>query len=177
NGIRGYPSSPEMGLAIMPQHSKNSAARILAAERRTQALALRRAGKHYSEIAAALGCSESRAHQIVTLELERINTERSEQAEAVRTLELQRLDVLLGAVWEKAQAGDVQAIDRVLSIQARRAKLLGLDAPSKVAHTTPDGTRSVAPPVRTAAEMSDDELANVIARDGSPGVDAPPEGA
>ena len=35
-------------------------------------------------------------------------------------------------VWKQAKDGHLGAIDRVLKIQERRAKLLGLDAPSKV---------------------------------------------
>jgi len=36
-------------------------------------------------------------------------------------------------------AGDTHAIDTMLRIEARRAKLLGLDAPSKVEQSTPEG--------------------------------------
>jgi len=44
------------------------------------------------------------------------------------------LDELQDAVWETAADGDLHALDRVLAIMARRAKLLGLDAP----HGTPE---------------------------------------
>jgi hypothetical protein len=35
-------------------------------------------------------------------------------------------------VWTKALNGDVRAVDSVLRIMERRAKLLGLDAPTKI---------------------------------------------
>jgi hypothetical protein len=54
-----------------------------------------------------------------------------EPAEAVRELEAMRLDALLQALWGKALDGDVLVIDRVLKIMDRRARLLGLDAPTK----------------------------------------------
>jgi hypothetical protein len=57
-------------------HSKNSPRRILAAERRTQALTLRKQGLTYARIAEALGISEPRAHRIVTYELQRLRTMR-----------------------------------------------------------------------------------------------------
>ena len=37
------------------------------------------------------------------------------------------------AIWPAALAGDLFAIDRVLKVMSRRAKLLGLDQPKKVA--------------------------------------------
>jgi hypothetical protein len=112
-------------------HSKASAVRIRAAERRSEALRLRKGGTTYAQIGRELGVSEQRAHRIVTQELARLNAERAEQAAEVTRLELERLDVLLAGVWAKAQAGDGPAIDRVLSIMGRRAKLLGIDAPEK----------------------------------------------
>jgi hypothetical protein len=158
----------------MPQ-SKASATKIHAAERRTKALELRKQGRTYAEIGAALGCSEQRAHAIVTAELGRLNRDRAEQAEAVRRLELDRLDALQAGVWDAAKGGDAQAIDRVLSIMARRAKLMGLDAPTKTAFTDPSGRKSVAVPV-SAQELSDDDLARIAAGGGG-GAAAPPPGA
>jgi hypothetical protein len=54
---------------------------------------------------------------------------------------------LLKAMWSKAMKGDVARVDRCLRIMERRAKLLGLDAPSKQEHTGKDGG---AIPVRVA---------------------------
>jgi len=50
-----------------------------------------------------------------------------EPFEAIRTLELVRLDELMVPIYERAIGGDVSAVDAVLSIQVRRARLLGLD--------------------------------------------------
>lgn len=43
------------------------------------------------------------------------------------------------------------AIDRLLKIQERRARLLGLDKPTKVASTNPDGSKQAAPFVIVAS--------------------------
>jgi len=50
----------------------------------------------------------------------------------LRALELLRLDELLNALWDTAIAGDLKAVDRVLKVMERRAKLLGLDAPFEI---------------------------------------------
>ena len=50
-----------------------------------------------------------------------------EPLEQLRSLELLRLDELIGAIYEQALAGDIAAIDRVLAISYRRARLMGLD--------------------------------------------------
>jgi hypothetical protein len=58
----------------------------------------------------------------------------------VRQLELARLDRWLLQLNGPIMAGSLEAMDRGLKIMTRRAQLLGLDAPAKVAPTTPDGT-------------------------------------
>ena len=40
-----------------------------------------------------------------------------------------RLETLLEAIWDAACRGELQAIDRVLRVLDRQAKLLGLDLP------------------------------------------------
>jgi hypothetical protein len=90
-------------------------------------LELRLAGLSYADIGDRMGVSSPRAFQLVSGELARLNEKRAETAEAVTRIELERLDRLLATVWEKAEAGDLAAIDRVLAIQQRRAKLQGLD--------------------------------------------------
>ncbi len=111
--------------------SAASAKRILAAQRRIQALDLRLQGKTYRQIGEAMDCSEQRAHKLVTCELARLNARRAEQVEELTRLEVERLDALLAAVWDGAMKGRRTCIDRALAIAQRRAKLLGLDAPSR----------------------------------------------
>jgi hypothetical protein len=112
-------------------HSRSSPTRVQAAERRSKALELRKSGLTFAQIGRALGCSEQRAHKVVTEELGRLNSQRAEQAAEVTRLELQRLDDLLLGLWDSAKAGDLQAVDRALKIMERRARLLGIDAPEK----------------------------------------------
>jgi hypothetical protein len=115
-------------------HDAGGEPRIFLAQRPvgcTKALDLRKAGKTYAEIGQVLGVSEQRAHKVVTEELARLNRERVEAATDVCRLELGRLDTLLAGVWEAAKGGDVVAIDRVVKLMERRARLAGLDKPVK----------------------------------------------
>ena len=54
-----------------------------------------------------------------------------EPAEEARELDRIRLDALLAAVWPKAMDGDLDAVASALRVLARRAKLLGLDLPTR----------------------------------------------
>jgi hypothetical protein len=54
-----------------------------------------------------------------------------EDVTSYRTLEAERLNALQVAIWDRAIEGDLKALDRVLAVMARRAKLLGLDQPSR----------------------------------------------
>src|SRR5579884_1106966 len=119
--------------------NKRSARRIEAAQRRLNALTLRKAGQTFEAIGEALGVSAVRAFQLVDEELRAINAQRAEQAAELIRLEQERLDALQSAVWPKAESGDLDAVSVVLKISARRSKLLGLDAPTKIAPTSPDG--------------------------------------
>lgn len=109
--------------------SRTSERRICAVDRQRQALQLRAAGLSYRAIADQLGyAGPSGAFKAVISALD--DTVR-EPAREVRVLELERLDRLLAGVWEKATAGDIQAVAAALRVMERRARLLGLDAPDK----------------------------------------------
>lgn len=101
------------------------------AERDAAASRLRAEGRAYREIAERLGFADpSGARRAVERGLDAI---RAEGAEALRELELHRLDQLHQRAWSELTRDDedsqpLQAIDRLLKIQERRARLLGLDA-------------------------------------------------
>ncbi len=99
------------------------------ADRWRRAVELRRAGLTYQRIADELGWkSISSAYDAVQGAL---RASIVEPAATVRALELERLDALLAGLWELARNGQTDAIDRVLKVMDRRAKLLGLDAATK----------------------------------------------
>lgn len=112
---------------------RTNARALNARQRELKALEMRMAGQPYSRIAAALGYrGRSSAYTAVMRVLER---REQEPAERVRLLELQRLERLLLTYWQRAtrqRTPDINAAKLCLDILARRARMLGLDAPVKV---------------------------------------------
>lgn len=128
------------------------AVRVAAREREALALRLRAAGATYAQIGARLGgISESRACHIVRRALARVV---HEPAEELRELEGARLDLMQREAMRvlrrrhvvvshgRIVRGDdgrplvddgptLAAIGQLLRIQERRARLFGLDAPTK----------------------------------------------
>ena len=114
---------------------------IRARERELEAVRLRRAGVEYHDIGDKLGISESGAYECVRRVLARVVTEANETGAENLALDLQRVNVMLVGLWPKVLAGDPQAIVAALRVLERRARMLGYDAPAKVAPTTPDGEK------------------------------------
>jgi len=110
--------------------SKTSKRRIKAVERQRDALELRKAGATYQQIADQLRFrGPSGAYKSVMSALKKTL---QEPARDVRLLELSRLDALYVEVYRMARQGVLGAVDRCLRIMERRARLMGLDAPSQV---------------------------------------------
>jgi hypothetical protein len=144
----------------MPKGARRPTAKsmVLAKSRELECLALRKAGATYDQIAEKTGLAREGARLAVSRALKSLAEATTEAAEEVRQLELDRLDAMLLGLWQKAQRGDTAAIDRVLKIQERRARLLGLDAVVKVDVTTSEGIDAplfvplVQPPAPTDGE-------------------------
>lgn len=114
---------------MVAEHKPLKTEQSQAVDRQRQALELRRRGLSYARIAQHLDyASASGAHQAVQRGL---TTTLQEPADDLRNLELARLDAMHQALWPRAVKGNVWAVDRVLSIMQRRARLLGLDAPKQ----------------------------------------------
>lgn len=92
--------------------------------RQVEALSLRRTGLSYSKVGERLKITEQGAYQLVSRGLKAMATELSSE---IVQLERIRLDDLLAAIWTRVERGDLDAIDRVLKIAERRAKLEGID--------------------------------------------------
>jgi len=109
--------------------SKTSQRRVAATKRQAAAMELRGKGYTFEKIAEELGYrGPSGAFRAVSAGLSKTLRE---PASSLRVLESERLDRLLEGVWKKAAAGNVQGVRAVLAILERRAKLWGLDAPTR----------------------------------------------
>lgn len=121
------------------------------AERRSTVLDLRRQGWPFRRIAEELDISPSLAHNDYTIALKALVP--VEDIEAMRRLEADRLDhatVLAFQIIEEPKAPvatRLAALDRLLALSARRAKMFGLDAPAQVEHS---GSVEVVTPTRLA---------------------------
>lgn len=113
----------------MTTESTTSPRKLRAHERATEAIKLRRLGLTYEEIGERLGISKAQAWKSCARFLATVPIE---DVEAVRTIELDRLDLVVKVLMPKVVAGDLQAIDRLLRVMERRAKMQGLDAPTKI---------------------------------------------
>ena len=105
--------------------------RLRGTAKKRRALELKITGLTYRQIADELDYrSPASAHAAV---MRALRETLAEPAEELRQLEVGRLDALLEAVWADAMTGKLPAVDRVLRIGERRAKLLGLDLPPEPA--------------------------------------------
>lgn len=129
------------------KRNASSAGKLSKAEKSAQVLELRKAGASYRAIARQVGISEAYAHRLVHEQLSKLAEKTGDDATAVRHLELARLDEMLLGVWPQARKGHHQAVASALRIMERRAKVVGIDAPVKHAHTDPTGNEERAFPV------------------------------
>jgi len=102
-------------------------ARTRTAHKRAEVVRLVQAGLSFEVIAEQVGYADRttayKAWRDACKETVRVPTQE------VVNLELERLDALQAGLWDKAVAGDFQAVDRALAILTRRSRLLGLDVP------------------------------------------------
>ncbi len=138
-------------------HSKMSADKLISLERESQAIALRREGKRYDEIGKQLGVDQSTAWRLVQRAYKRVIKQNDSAADFQRKLDLDRCDTAIKALWPSVEAGKTRAVEVLMSVLKRRADLLGLDAPTKIAPTTPDGANEY-------NRLSDDDLHREIAK-------------
>lgn len=121
------------------------ARKVRSQENRARAVEYRKMGMTYEAIAQQLRITRQAAHKTVHKAMSEVQTRQYEDASIVKVMELENLDRLQLAAWPGAMKGNHLLIDRVLKIQERRAKLLGLDAPEKKALNDASGEHSYDP--------------------------------
>ena len=110
------------GVKAKPNTSSTSPRTIRAAQRRAEAINLRKQGYSYREIGEHLGVSTAQAARDIETALAEITLE---PARELLKLELQRCDDLMAAHYARACDGDVTATNTVLRVMAHRAMLMG----------------------------------------------------
>lgn len=104
-----------------------------------ECLELRRQGLTYRAIGERLGISHPAAYQHVKAALREIAEQSAETAEEIVNLELERIDRAMVGLDPKIADGDEKAVQAMVKLMDRRARYLGLDSPTKIAPTSPDG--------------------------------------
>ncbi len=114
---------------------------------RHKCLDLRLKGYNLREIAEQAGLkSKSTVAHHINEALADLHDETLEITEKRRIIEVNRIESWLKAMETKVLAGEESAINTAIRLSERLAKLYGLDAPTKVAETKPDGTPLAEPP-------------------------------
>lgn len=142
---------------IVSAHGRPVGEETRLADIRAECMRLRRDGKSYRKIAAALGIDPHTAWDHVQAELRDIRERTREDTDAVRDIEIQRIDEAMDALGSGIRAGDVPSVMAMVKLQERRAKLLGLDAPTKVERTE----RHIVTP-EEVAKMDDRDILGVL---------------
>jgi hypothetical protein len=120
------------------------------------------------EIAALLRsqgvpASKSTVENDLRAELARHQAEIAAKGDEARQVELARLDRMHNALWASLGSDDrdlrIGAVKALARVQERRSRLLGLDAPTKIAPTNPAGDQ----PYQSMdlSKLSDEQLAAV----------------
>ena len=99
-------------------------------EKQNEVVKLRRGGLTWDLIAQRVGYADpSGAQRAFEAANKRVI---AEDIAEIRTLETERLDLAQSAIWGKVLQGDNPSIANLLRIMERRAKLLGLDQPTRI---------------------------------------------
>jgi hypothetical protein len=120
----------------MPKKPKKSLSII---DRRRRAAQLRRSGATLESVATVISrefklpnYDRRRCHEDIQFALAELNREYCLDSESLRQEHLQILDRLQFALWDKAIAGDVKAVDSINRLLERKAKLCGIDFPIRL---------------------------------------------
>ena len=122
-------------------------------DKEVKVLELRRAGLTWQRIAEETGYAD---HTGAYAAYKRaIKRTMQQPADELREQEIDRIDRLQLALWPKAMKGDERSISTIVRLMERRAKLLGLDAPTRIQQdvTTWTGDESIDRAVRDLAAL------------------------
>lgn len=114
-------------------------AEMVIEKRRASVVQLRVAGWNIRDIAAHLDVSVGTVHGDLSEVLVRTREQANDNVKVERELSIQRLELAIKKIWPAVEAGNLDAVDRLTRLEARLAKLQGLDAPTKQELSGPDG--------------------------------------
>ena len=110
---------------------------ILMAKRRNKVWELMKGGNDYRSIvrkleSGGISTSISTVSRDVRFILDQLHERTITDAADFRSVELGRLEKMIEILWPMVLTGDIDAMNQVLKISARKAKLFGLDSPELI---------------------------------------------
>jgi hypothetical protein len=133
----------------------------------TKAFEMRKGGATTRQIGRALNRTHGTVSKWLQTVSKQLAAERIEDGRAILEVELARLDAATMAVMplvnHQNQELALKAVDRLVRIGERRSKLLGLDAPTKVAPTNPGGDEPWNPMDAMTSEQLAERAATLLA--------------
>jgi hypothetical protein len=114
-----------------------------------------------------VGIGKTRAFQLIKQALDEAIGDQSEAAHRLVALEMLRLDDMTKGLYVAARKGEPPAVNSMLNVMDRRAKLAGLDAPTRTDATF--SGKAGAPPIQIKESMDDaskrfvDKVARAVA--------------
>jgi hypothetical protein len=111
---------------------REDAKKLKAAERRIQALEMRKRGMSYRSIGEVLGVSHTMAAKDVARALKDLNNVEKTEAEDLRRLMAERIDLARSAISTLVLFGSMEAVDRWLKLNEQEIKLFGLSKPDVI---------------------------------------------
>ena len=162
-------------LAVMKYRLAGASYRTIA-ERLTEEKAQLYAAEHGVSVERAMRkiphVSKRTVWDDVTAEMEELRSEMQVQRVDLMALENARLDQVFSKALSLFSKGDVPAGRLVIAVMGRRAKLNGLDAPTKIAPTDPTGEHQADTGAIDVNTLSEDTLRRVL-RDAVDGKEPP----
>jgi len=116
---------------------KQAAKQLEITLRRERVAELRLKGLSERAIAKEVGCSLGTVHSDLDAVLEDAQQSAVSYMSRAKVLSLRRLERAIEAIWDAVKSGNLEAVDRLVRIEARRAKVVGFDAADKLEMSGP----------------------------------------
>lgn len=109
------------------------------AMRRQRAVEMRIGGATFEQIGRALGTSRASAYKLVMRTLADTRAQTADDSEHLRDLANARIENAIQRINPEVEKGNLGAVDKLVKLLDRQARLNGLDAPTKIAPQLPAG--------------------------------------
>lgn len=156
----GPDSLPPPPIIQNPNEPPGTTERIVLAQ--IEALGFRIQGHSYPAIARRMNIATETAYNYINDALEKSGRLRADRIEIERELSAMQIDEAITYLWAKIKEGDPSAFMALVRGNQRKADLYGLDAPKRVAPTTPDGSQAWT--VTVEGKVRDDGRVEVSAK-------------